>query len=153
MLTDRVRAIGAAWLGQTTGCAQCHDHKFDPFTMRDFYSLGAFFADIQEPILGRREDGHGRRHAGATRSSWRSWTPTLAEAKTSFEAVLPQLDAAQQQWEADVVAYDVTLPELRRTLRPRGGQKAAQQVAADSEEARADAAAEARRSRTTFAPR
>jgi hypothetical protein len=57
MLTDRVRAIGGAWLGQTTGCAQCHDHKFDPFTMRDFYSLGAFFADIQEPIVGRREDG------------------------------------------------------------------------------------------------
>jgi hypothetical protein len=57
MLTDRVRAVGAAWLGQTTGCAQCHDHKFDPFTMRDFYSLGAFFADIEEPIIGRREDG------------------------------------------------------------------------------------------------
>jgi hypothetical protein len=57
MLTDRVRAIGAAWLGQTTGCAQCHDHKFDPFTMRDFYSLGAFFADIAEPIIGRREEG------------------------------------------------------------------------------------------------
>ena len=57
MLTDRVRAIGAAWLGQTTGCAQCHDHKFDPFTMRDFYALGAFFADIQEPIIGPREEG------------------------------------------------------------------------------------------------
>lgn len=57
MLTDRVRAIGAAWLGQTTGCAQCHDHKFDPFTTRDFYSLGAFFADIQEAAIGRREDG------------------------------------------------------------------------------------------------
>ena len=57
MLTDRVRAIGAAWLGQTTGCAQCHDHKFDPFTARDFYSLGAFFADIKEPIIGRREEG------------------------------------------------------------------------------------------------
>ena len=57
MLADRVRAIGTVWLGQTTGCAQCHDHKFDPFTMRDFYSLGAFFADIQEPILGRREAG------------------------------------------------------------------------------------------------
>ena len=51
MLADRVRAIGAAWLGQTTGCAQCHDHKFDPFTMRDFYSLGAFFADIKEPLV------------------------------------------------------------------------------------------------------
>jgi hypothetical protein len=38
MLNDRVRAVGAAWLGQTTGCAQCHDHKFDPFTQRDFYT-------------------------------------------------------------------------------------------------------------------
>ena len=57
MLTDRVRAIGAVWLGLTTGCAQCHDHKFDPFTTRDFYSLGAFFADIEEPIIGTREDG------------------------------------------------------------------------------------------------
>lgn len=45
---DRVRAIGAAWLGLTTGCAECHDHKFDPFTTRDFYSLGAFFADVRQ---------------------------------------------------------------------------------------------------------
>ncbi|MBI4661296.1 MAG: PSD1 domain-containing protein [Verrucomicrobia bacterium] len=57
MLTDRVRAVGAVWLGQTIGCSQCHDHKFDPFTMRDFYSMGAFFSDIKEPIIGRREDG------------------------------------------------------------------------------------------------
>ncbi len=57
MLADRVRAVGTVWLGQTTGCAQCHDHKFDPITMRDFYSLGAFFADIKEPILGPREEG------------------------------------------------------------------------------------------------
>ena len=57
MLTDRVRAVGTVWLGQTIGCAQCHDHKFDPITSRDFYSLGAFFADIKEPIIGRREDG------------------------------------------------------------------------------------------------
>jgi hypothetical protein len=57
MLTDRVRAVSAVWLGQTIGCAQCHDHKFDPITQRDFFSLGAFFADIEEPILGRREPG------------------------------------------------------------------------------------------------
>lgn len=54
---DRVRAVGAAWLGLTIGCCQCHDHKFDPLTMRDFYSMGAFFADIDEAIIGRREDG------------------------------------------------------------------------------------------------
>jgi len=45
---DRVRAVGAAWLGLTTGCAECHDHKFDPVTARDFYSLGAFFADVRQ---------------------------------------------------------------------------------------------------------
>ena len=45
---DRVRAIGGAWLGLTTGCAECHDHKFDPFTTRDFYSLAAFFNDIRQ---------------------------------------------------------------------------------------------------------
>ena len=46
--TDRVRALGGAWLGLTTGCAECHDHKFDPFTARDFYSLGAFFNDVRQ---------------------------------------------------------------------------------------------------------
>jgi hypothetical protein len=57
MVTDRVRAVGTVWLGATIGCAQCHDHKFDPITSRDFYALGAFFADLKEPIIGRREPG------------------------------------------------------------------------------------------------
>ncbi len=57
MLTDRVRAVGTVWLAQTIGCAQCHDHKFDPTTQRDFYSMGAFFADIKESIIGKREEG------------------------------------------------------------------------------------------------
>ena len=57
MLADRVRAIGTVWLGQTIGCAQCHDHKYDPITMHDFYALGAFFADIQEGIVAPREEG------------------------------------------------------------------------------------------------
>src|SRR6266699_393576 len=57
MLTDRVRAVSTVWLGQTIGCAQCHDHKFDPIKSRDFYSLGAFFADLKEASIGRREDG------------------------------------------------------------------------------------------------
>ena len=40
---DRVNTIGAVWLGTTLECAQCHDHKFDPITMRDYYQLFAFF--------------------------------------------------------------------------------------------------------------
>ena len=45
---DRSEAFGAAFLGLTVGCAACHDHKFDPTLQRDFYSLGAFFANTAE---------------------------------------------------------------------------------------------------------
>jgi hypothetical protein len=45
---DRVRNFGSVWLGATLGCAECHDHKYDPFTQRDFYSLAAFFADVDD---------------------------------------------------------------------------------------------------------
>jgi hypothetical protein len=45
---DRVRTLSTVWLGSTMGCAECHDHKFDPFTNKDFYAMKAFFADIRE---------------------------------------------------------------------------------------------------------
>ena len=48
---DRVRTLSAVWLGSTMGCAECHDHKFDPFLTKDFYAMKAFFADIQETGL------------------------------------------------------------------------------------------------------
>jgi hypothetical protein len=48
---DRVRTLSAVWLGMTTGCAECHDHKFDPIKAKDFYALKAFFADIRETGL------------------------------------------------------------------------------------------------------
>ena len=48
---DRVRTVSTVWLGATLGCAECHDHKFDPFTAKDFYSMKAFFADIKETGL------------------------------------------------------------------------------------------------------
>jgi hypothetical protein len=45
---ERVRSVSNAWLGSTFGCAECHDHKFDPIKSADFYSLQAFFADVKQ---------------------------------------------------------------------------------------------------------
>ena len=45
---ERVRAVAGAWFGSTFGCAECHDHKFDPIKTRDFYELQAFFADVKQ---------------------------------------------------------------------------------------------------------
>ena len=96
MLTDRVRAVGAVWLGQTLGCAQCHDHKFDPITSRDFYSMGAFFADIQEPIIGRREDGMPVPDKQQTAELQRL-DAIRTQARAAYEAPRPDLLSA---WEA-----------------------------------------------------
>jgi hypothetical protein len=45
---ERTEAFGAAFMGLTVGCAVCHDHKYDPTTQKDFYSLSAFFNNLQE---------------------------------------------------------------------------------------------------------
>ncbi|TWU04540.1 PSD1 and planctomycete cytochrome C domain-containing protein [Stieleria varia] len=45
---DRIRNVSAVWMGATVGCAQCHDHKYDPYRIDDFYAMSAFFADIDE---------------------------------------------------------------------------------------------------------
>jgi hypothetical protein len=98
MLTDRVRAVSAIWLGQTVGCAQCHDHKFDPITQRDFYSLGAFFADIEEPIIGGREPGLLLAD-DAQKAELQRLNDQLTQAQRDYDAPHPEWTAAYATWE------------------------------------------------------
>lgn len=49
---DRVETTAAVWLGQTFNCCRCHDHKYDPFTQRDFYALKAYFNNVPERGVG-----------------------------------------------------------------------------------------------------
>ena len=46
---DRVTTTSWVWLGLTANCAACHDHKFDPITQKDFYSMAAFFRNTTQP--------------------------------------------------------------------------------------------------------
>lgn len=47
-VVDRVDTTGTVWLGLTLGCCRCHDHKFDPFSQREYYQLFAFFNNVPE---------------------------------------------------------------------------------------------------------
>jgi hypothetical protein len=93
---DRVRATAGAWLGATLGCAECHDHKFDPFTTRDFYSFAAFFADVAE-----RGIYHGANADGTWGEMMRLPTPAQAARQADLEALVA---AGRQRVEADTPA-------------------------------------------------
>jgi hypothetical protein len=57
---DRVQTLGWVYFGLTTNCSQCHDHKFDPISQRDYYSMAAFFRNTtQQAKDGNIKDGRG----------------------------------------------------------------------------------------------
>lgn len=97
-LTDRVRALSTVWLGQTIGCCQCHDHKFDPSTQKDFYALGAFFADIQEAIIGGREPGMPVPSLEQA-AELEKLKKAATELEAQFNAPQPQLAEAFVKWQ------------------------------------------------------
>ncbi len=56
-IVDRVNTTGRVWLGLTLDCAECHDHKFDPVSQRDYYSLFAIFNNIEHSGIGFDQGG------------------------------------------------------------------------------------------------
>lgn len=100
---DRVRNVADVWLGATLGCAECHDHKFDPFTTQDFYSLGAFFADVQEPAIGGR--GPGMLVPSPDQSQrLAELDQTVAAARQDLDAAVQALLVGDAAWEQELLA-------------------------------------------------
>jgi Protein of unknown function (DUF1553)/Protein of unknown function (DUF1549)/Planctomycete cytochrome C len=109
---DRVRTTATVWLGSTLGCAECHDHKFDPFTQRDFYSMKAFFADIEEtglvPDRGAKAWGTQLAIPSAEQKQRQEELQgRINEARQRLDAEMENLAPARPAWEKQVLArYD-----------------------------------------------
>jgi hypothetical protein len=106
---DRVRNVSGVWLGMTMGCAECHDHKFDPFTTKEFYRFEAFFADIQERAVGRQEQTSMPSKEQAERL--RKIEAAMAPLQKLLATATPELAKSQVQWEAALKGNSKGLPK------------------------------------------
>ena len=108
---DRVNTFGTVFLGLTVGCAQCHDHKFDPISQREYYQLLAFFNNTVE-------DGHGKATPGGMLEftnefeSAESVQKELTEARTDLNHYLNTRGNAVANWEQTLT------DEARAKLKP-----------------------------------
>ncbi|MBK8179670.1 MAG: DUF1553 domain-containing protein [Planctomycetes bacterium] len=102
---DRVHTTASAFLGTTLSCARCHDHKFDPFTIEDYYSFFAFFdadradATVLSPSEQRASGAQVRVAPREERESFARAVERRDEALAEIERPDPALDLAQQAWE------------------------------------------------------
>ncbi len=104
-LIDRVSTTTTVWLGLTVACAQCHDHKFDPITQKDFYRLYAFFNNVPENGL----DGSKGNAQPVLEMPNAEQAATLAKLKAEVraaeekqKAVEDSLAAEQAKWESEL---------------------------------------------------
>jgi hypothetical protein len=135
---ERVRSVAAAWFGSTFGCAECHDHKFDPIKARDFYELQAFFADVKqwgvyshygytpEAELRGFDNEHPFPPEIQVASPWlekqvagaRRVLASQLDSAIDRLAADPQGVAAQADWESKTAAFLATHPDGWLTLSP-----------------------------------
>ena len=99
---DRVETTSTVWMGLTAGCAVCHEHKFDPISQKEFYELFAFFYNLTEKAM----DGNAKAPPPVIKAPTSEQAVLLARsdadiaaAQARLDAPLPEVDAAQAQWE------------------------------------------------------
>ncbi len=97
---DRVDTTGTVWLGSTIACAQCHNHKYDPFTQKDYYSLYAFFNNTSESSIEITETKKVFRGDEAERTRREA---AVAPFRKAMHVRTPELAAAQAEWERQML--------------------------------------------------
>ena len=117
VLVDRVNTTATVWLGTTLACAQCHNHKYDPFTQKDYFRFLAFFANAD---FESRSFGDGTRYF---EPSLDLATPEQEAARKDLQArvdrleqelktVAPAVREAQEQWEQSIRSAETAWTRL-----------------------------------------
>ncbi len=137
-VVDRVGTTATVWLGSTLACAQCHDHKYDPFTQKDFYRLFAFFNNSEYAVKGEPGGSSTRfiepvlelptPEQEARRGAI---LPQVSQLKDTLKRWTPELRADQLQWEKQVTESQADWTILRpESVASTGGSRL--EVLADS---------------------
>jgi len=121
VLVDRVNTTATVWLGTTLGCAQCHNHKYDPFTQKDYYRMMAFF---QNSDYDAKTFGDGTRYFEATidvptpeqEARRKTIQEEIDKLQVKQKADTPALARAQALWEQEMrlepsTAWHVLMPK------------------------------------------
>ena len=107
-VVDRVATTGTTWLGMTVACAQCHDHKYDPITHKDFYQLYAFFHNVPETgkdgVRDRNPKPFLRVPTPEQSAELAKHDAEITSAEQALKELEPKLEAMQIAWEKDVLA-------------------------------------------------
>ena len=107
MLVDRVNTTATVWLASTLGCAQCHNHKYDPFTQKDYYRMMAFF---QNSDYDAKAFGDGTRYFESTidvptpeqEAKRKTIQEEIDKLQTKLKLDTPALARAQTLWEQEM---------------------------------------------------
>jgi len=109
---DRTETVAQVWLGLTAGCAVCHDHKFDPFSTKDFYSMAAFFNNTTQGAM----DGNIKDTPPiiavpipADKARWELVTKELATVRTQVENRKKEAKGDYDKWLA-TASKDTLVP-------------------------------------------
>jgi hypothetical protein len=114
---DRVNTTSTVWMGMTMGCAACHEHKYDPFTQREFYELFAYFNNITENAMdGNRKDSPPvvKVPTDDQATQLANYDAQIEDLNGQATADMPHVDATQAAWEATMPRWQ-TLTAVHAT--------------------------------------
>ena len=118
---DRVSTTSTVWMGLTTGCAQCHDHKYDPISMREFYQLFAYFNNTTQaamdgnvpntpPVIRVYPDDEAKAKENELKEQIKATDKALADARNAAEGEFQEWLKVAAAVEVPAAGSDSALP-------------------------------------------